>query len=221
MTRDELIREFRVLTQDGVEPYLFDTAWITRWLSEAEIEAAVRGRLLHESSNPSICEIDVSPGTSSYPLHESLYEIDHLGFREQGSSERCPVRLTSTEELDRTVIDWRDCTGRVRYAIQTDTSIRLVPTPERAGTLYLEGYRLPITGIDAVGKPEIHPAHHRHLLDWALHRAYSLPDSETINLGKAAEAENTFTRYFGVRPDSDLRRITREDATHYNKVFMP
>lgn len=223
MTRDELIADFRSVTQDLVAPFLFETKWVAQWLAEAEQEAAIRGRLLHESQKEQICQIDVSVGEAVYPLHESLYEITHIAFRASGASRREQVRLMSTEELDRTVCDWRDLTGCVRYAIQTDTSIRLVPTPDAAGTLLLEGYRLPLKSLadSPSSKPEIQQAHHRHLVKWALHRAFGLPDSEAMDLGRAADAERAFTDYFGSRPDSDLRRITREDETHCNKVFFP
>jgi|DEB19_MinimDraft_2_1074335.scaffolds.fasta_scaffold65647_2 hypothetical protein len=33
-------------------------------------------------------------------------------------------------------------------------------------------------------------------------------------------AKRTFAAYFGIAPDSDMRRITREDAGHTNKVHL-
>ena len=94
--------------------------------------------------------------------------------------------------------------------------------PSTAGTLYLEGYRLPLKPlVNDTDKPEINQAHHRNLVHWALHRAFSKPDSETIDPQRAATAEAAFTRYFGIAPDSDMRRQTREDVLHVNKVFFP
>lgn len=220
MNRGELTAEFRTITQDKVAPYLFDDEDVWRWLSDAEAEAAIRGRLLHEAENQTVCEFDVSSGASVYPLHWSLFELTHCAFRLAGAGRREPVKLISTEELDRTVRDWRDLSGTPKYAVQGDGSIRLVPRPNAVGTLLLEGYRLPLKplSISATAKPEIHSAHHRHLVHWALHRAFSLPDSETLDLGRADVAEQAFTAYFGARPDSDLRRITREDEAQTNKV---
>lgn len=223
MTLDELVRDFRVTTQDKVGPeYLFEQPDVARWLIEAEQEACIRGRLLHEATNSSICEIDVSAGESAYPLHPALYEIDHLGLLEAGSSERRYVCLVSREWLDGNHPGWRDRTGLPRFAIQSDNSIRLVPTPDAEAVLKLEGYRLPVRGLasDKGSKPEINQAHHRHLVHWALYRAFSLPDSETLDLGKAGDALAAFTKYFGERPDSDLRRITRHDVEHHNKTWV-
>jgi hypothetical protein len=223
MTRDQLTAEFRTITQDRVAPYLFADVSVWQWLDDAQAEAAVRGRLLHDSDNEAVCMVDVEAGTSVYPLHAALYEISHCAFKLAGASRREPVRLVSTEELDRTVTDWRDLSGTPRYAVQGDESIRLVPRPSAAGALLLEGYRLPLKSlaISSTAKPEIHAAHHRHLVHWALHRAFSLPDAETLDLGRADVAERAFATYFGLRPDSDLRRSTREDEAHTNKAFFP
>ena len=233
MTRNDLVREFRLFTQDTVEPYLWETADILRWLEEAEREAAVRGRLLHESADPAMCAIAVSAGRATYPLHPLLYELDHIAFRGELDPARCRLRLVSAEWLDDHLPDWRDRTGRPEYAIQGETSIRLVPTPDAEGALLLEGYRLPVRpepeadpgpdddtkGMGATSF-EIHEAHHRNLLDWLLFRAYSVPDSEVLDLGRAGDAERAFTAYFGQRPDADLRRMTREDEDHHNKSWV-
>jgi hypothetical protein len=48
-----------------------------------------------------------------------------------------------------------------------------------------------------------------------------VPDAETFDPNRAALAEQAFTRYFGLLPDSDLRRRTREDVTHVNQGFFP
>lgn len=223
MTLDELIKDFRVTVQDETGPdYLFKQPDVTRWLIEAEQEACIRGRLLHEAANESVCAIDVLAGEAVYPLDPVVYEIDHLGLLEDGFTEHQSVKLVSREWLDDNHRGWRDRTGLPRFAIQDDTRIRLVPTPNAPATLRLEAYRLPMRGLtDAkTSKPEIHQAHHRHLVFWALYRAFSVPDSEVLNLGSASAALDAFTRYFGERPDSDLRRTTRHDVEHHNKAWV-
>lgn len=222
MTRDQLIAEFRIAAQDKAEPYLFEHGDIAAWLDEAQVEACIRGRLLHESASADVCRIALVAGQAVYPLHPALYELDHLAFRAEGASRREPVRLVSQEWLDERVRDWRDQSGTPLYAIQGDTSLRLVPTPDAAGELLLEGYRLPLASLAAAGTntPEIHPAHHRQLIQWALYRGYSMPDTDAMDLERAALAERAFTTYFGARPDADLRRLTREDFEHHNKAWV-
>ena len=169
-----------------------------------------------------MCQIAVSANTATHDLHKSLFELVHLRFQATGAATSSVVTIKAREELDRIRPGWRDETGTPRYAVQDDTRITLVPRPEVAGTLHIEGYRVPLKALENdTDKPEIHEAHHRHLVHWALHRAFSKPDSETIDPRRAAEAEVAFTRYFGQRPDSDLRRATRSDVPQTNKVFWP
>ena len=68
-------------------------------------------------------------------------------------------------------------------------------------------------------KPELNQAHHRHLVHWALYRAFSKPDADGADPTKAARAEANFTKYFGIAPDADLRRSTRSDEAQTNKAF--
>ena len=220
MNLEALIQQFRTDADDAVEPYRASDEAVTGWLNEAEQEACIRGRLLHESANPAVCQIVVTAGTAHYPLHPALYEIDYLAFRPAGDTRHHPVKLLSREELDRIEPGWRERTGRPEYAIQSDTAIRLAFAPDAAGTLLLEGYRLPLIPMeDTSDEPEINAAHHAQLVHWVLHRAFSMPDSETIDPARAQLAERAFSQYFGLRPDADLRRATRHDEPPHNVGF--
>ena len=184
-------------------------------------EAAIRGRLIHESVNPLVCEIQVVPGVSVYPLHESLYEIEciHL-FDAPAPYTSEPIYQISQEDLGARWHDWRTRTGRPEYAIQHDTSIRLAPTPINNAVIRMEGYRTPLMPmVNDTDRPEINTTHHKYLIYWALHKGFSVPDAETFDPSKADKAEQKFTDYFGERPDSDLRRITRHDVPHTVKAY--
>ena len=220
MNLEQLTAQFRVDADDLTEPHFWDAEWIAAWLTEAVNEAAVRGRLLYEASNPAVCQIAVAANAATHDLHKSLFELVHLRFQATGATTSSVLSIKAREELDRIRPGWRDETGTPRHAIQDDTRITLVPRPELAGTLHVEGYRVPLKALENdTDKPEIHEAHHRHLVHWALHRAFSKPDSETIDPQRAATAEAAFTNYFGPRPDADLRRSTRHDEVQTNKAF--
>ena len=223
MTLEQLVAQFRVDAGDTIaNPYLFEDEWIAGWLTEATAEAAIRGRLLMEASNPAVCQIAVTAGVAVYPLHASLFELVHLRFTPTGASRSEPVKLVTREELERIRPRWRDDADRLEFAIQDDTRIQLVAPPTAGGILHIEGYRVPLKALaNDNDKPEINSAHHHHLVHWALHRAFSRPDADTFDAGRAANAEAAFTRYFGPRPDSDLRRSTRSDEPHTNKAFWP
>ncbi len=215
MNLEQLIAQFRVDAKDAVAPYLWAAPELTDWLNEAQAEAAIRGRLIMDDFTPAVCEIAVTAGLASYGLHAKVYEIAHLRFI-PSVGRAVELDLVSREKLDRTDPDWRlRGAGTPEAVIQTDTRLRVVPVPSTDGKLVLEAYRTPLkTLVNDQDKPEINEAHHRHLLQWALFRAFSVPDTDGYDPGRAAKAYDAFERYFGPRPDSDLRRATRQDEVH-------
>ena len=223
MNLGELIQRIRTEANDTVAPYFWSDEALTGWLNDAVAEACIRGRLLHESQNTEVCHVAVAADNGVYQLHPALYELTHLRFEPADGSESIALTLASTEQLDAFVPEWRALKGSPRQAVQGDTSLRLVPTPDKGGLLKLEGYRLPLTPMVSESSdgasPEIHPEHHRHLVNWALHKGYAVPDMETFDPNRSAQAEKEFTAYFGERPDSNLRRITREDVPHHVEAF--
>ena len=223
MVLSELIKRFRTLAHDTVEPYFTSDDILTAWLNDAVSEAAIRGRLIHVSDDPAVCEIQVLSWSSRYDLHETLYELSRTRFDPANGAIGRSVCLVSTETLDNTYYpNWRTMTGTPQFAVQDDTSIRLIPTPDVDGVLRLEGYCVPM--VDMVlptDAPKIHRAHHVHLVQWALHRAFSVPDSEFFDPERSDRALNEFELYFGLRPSSNLRRITREDKPQNIEPFMP
>lgn len=225
MNLEELTRRFRVMSRDTVEPYLFADEDVADWLSDAQAQACVRGRLLLEDANPAVCQVAIEAGRHSYRLHATLYELVDVRFKSAGADRAAPIKIVSREWLDDNVRDWRNASAMdcaARYLVQGETRVRIVPTPAEAGVLLIEGYRLPLKPLaNDYDKPEIHEASHEQLIQWALHRAFSIPDAETFDANRAALAEHQFSAYFGPLPDADMRRITRHDEPHANKVFLP
>ena len=224
MKLSELLRQFRVDSNDKVEPFFNEDIDVITWLNAAVSEACIRGRLLHESQDLDICNITVTTGNSQYQLHPSLYELTYIWFQPDDGSRGLYLSLVSPESLDQHYVNenWRRLQGKPKFAVQDDTRIRLVPSPEQDGVLQLEGYRIPIVDMENDDdEPEINKTHHCYLINWALHKAYSIPDSEFFDPNRSALAEQAFTDYFGPRPDSDLRRMTREDTPHVVQPFLP
>ena len=223
MTLAELIRRVRVAADDLRQPFLWADADIADRLNDAETEAAIRKRLLHEATDPEMCQIVVSAGIATYRLHAAMYELTYQAFRTNGETLRQPLALVSKEWLDGYMPDWRERTGTPEFVMQDGQSLRLAPMPDVPGHVLLEGYRVPLSPmrVDHAGEdaPEIPSPHHLHLIPWALYRGYSVPDTETFDPRRAQFAEDEFTRYFGPRPDADLRRETREDIPHRVEAF--
>lgn len=215
MHREALRRRVRLLAQDTATPYLWQDEDIDDWLNEAQQEAAIRARLLRATpqSHPALCEFSLTAGESAVTVPDALYEISHQEWAE--GSERRPLKLVSREWMDTTLPGWRAMPAAdPDYLVQDRQQLEVVPPPIADGSVRIEGYRLPEPMQADNDEPRIPLAHHIHLVQWALHVGYSLPDAETFNPGKSQAAEAEFTRYFGARPDADLRADTRNDETH-------
>lgn len=221
MTLEDLIRRFRTLAVDKVQPYLFADEDVIDWLNDAQRQACIRGRLLREDANPAVCEIALTPGQRTYPLHKSVYEIINARIVPVSGRSR-PVFLASREWMDENMPDWRDEQGQAEFAIQDDTSIRVVGVITTGDKLVIECYSTPLKMLaNDTDKPEIHEAHHEYLIQWALHKAFSVVDADTFDPQRSDRSEAAFTNYFGRMPDSDLRRMTREDVPHHNVPVLP
>lgn len=216
MTLEDLVRRYRVLAQDTVKPYLSADEDVIDWLNDAEAEACIRGRLIREDQLAEVSRITLTPGTAAYTLHPSVYEINGLSLVPAAGRVR-PLSLVTREWLDNAVPDWRTTTRPAEWVIQDDTRLVVVGVIEAGDVLALDAYRLPLTPMeDEEDTPEIHQAHHVHMIQWALHKAFSVPDNELFDAKRAEKAEEDFSAYFGPRPDSDLRRSTRQDTPHHN-----
>ncbi len=219
MTLTQLIALFRQEADDAVAQYLFSDTAVTGWLNEAVEEACVRALLVKDWTTSAVCSIAVAAGTSTYNAHASIINITRAAFMVDGGSDSAVLYQTTEFELDRLQPGWRDETGEPDSFIHHDTKIRLGCIPESAGTLSLEVNRIPLapmaTGTDV---PEIAARHHRTLVQWALFRAFSVPDSEVVDPNKAAMAEREFTKMFGLRMDATIRREHETDVPHHNRA---
>lgn len=219
MTLEELIRQFRTLSKDRVRPYLTAQDDVVDWLNEAQDQACVRKRLILEIALPLVAQIEMVPGTSVYPLHPSVVEIVNIRMVSPGGFRTRPLDLKTTEWMDKNYWDWRN-TDYMRwptdFVIQDDTSLRVPGTFEAGDVIHIDCYRTPLVPMaEDDDTPEIHNQHHRKLVQWALYRAFSVPDTDLFDPQAAAKAEAEFTEYFGLQPDADLRRSTRIDVPHH------
>lgn len=217
MNLGELIQRFRTLARDEAQPHLWSDAHVTQWLNDAQAQACIRGRLLREDENPLVCQIALHAGQHTWPLHESVYELIHVQIKPASGQGR-RLCLLSRELLDAEHAGWRDDERPAWALIQDETTVRVVGRVQAGDVLHLECYRLPLSPmLDLADTPEIHIAHHEYLLLWALYRAFSVVDAETLDAARAAQAEREFSDYFGPMTGSNLRRITREDVVHHTR----
>ncbi len=225
MELSELIAQFRSDADDragtaGQGDYLFESTDITGWLNEAQDEAADRAQLLHESSDPEICNIAVTAPTTVYVLDPRVLNITRAVFKPTGSTQQYLLTPNDVLELDRIRPNWRDIVEIPRNYIHDGTTLRLGCIPSTDGTIQIECYRLPLTDISEseTESPEIHRQNHRALVHWALYRGYSRPDSEVFDPDRAAKELARFERVFGLKVTARQRRDNNANRPLYNKA---
>ncbi len=225
MTLAQLRALYRTLARDGAAPYLASDADVKTFLNEAENEAALRARLIHDDSTTAVCEITIADDSGyahTYSLHASLYELTSVRLFTPADGDPVDLALVSRDWLNKNKPTWREDDYDPEFAIQNDRTLRIVPPPNADGLLKMEGYRLPLVEMDEdTDTPEIGGAHHRHLVQWVLHKVFGIPDAEHYDAEKSAKALAEFERYFGLPVDSDLRRSTRHDVEHHNLAILP
>jgi hypothetical protein len=220
-----LVAAFRRATDDKVAAFNFQEPDILEWLREAEDEAAMRKRLLFEACDPQMCEVSVEAARQSYRLHPRWFLITKAWHGDAGCRprDRRELVIRSRGALDALLPDWRTDDSRRPWAITLHGGVlQMAGWVSRPGTVFLEGYRLPMKplGESEASQPEIHEIHHRHLIDWALYRGYSVPDSEVLNPQESQLALARFEAYFGLRVDADLLQDTVDDQVHHNQAWF-
>jgi hypothetical protein len=216
-----LIEQFGVEISDTIEPFMVESYERILLLDEAVEEACKRKPLLFDDTTASICQITLVADTARYAI--SGY-IDHImaAYITSGTDDYIYLELTDRDALDNEDPLWRENTGDPKYLVVDEGYVTLSPPPEAAATLQLEVYRIP-TEDETMEKsndaPVIAEVHHRYLVYWACARALDRPDKDYYAPNDALRLYNEFEKYFGLRPDADRLRRTRENRPHRNKLW--
>lgn len=214
MNAERLIEQFRILARDTVEPYLWDEDMVLFWLNEAEREAADRARLIFDASTSEITHVGVAAGDPVCTVNPLVIEIATAFLDDSGRQKR--LKAYDRTEMDRLFPDWRTITDIPSGYIFEGSTLTLNRIPSKACSITLEVYRFPLEDF-TTGEPEIPPVHHSDLVPWALHRAFSIPDSDGNNNPLSGKYLTQFERYFGRKGDANKRRRQRENTPHVNK----
>lgn len=214
MDCEALVGLVRRTIDDRVEPYLVEDDVIVDYLNEAVQEACVRGRLLHRIRQV----VMVEAGEDTFKLPSGIYEIENIICH--GKRLTLLSRKTGGDEHHRY---HHGVGGKIpSHALQLDNEVRIYPTPDRTIRLSVDGYAVPVNDElmeDESDEPILNPIHHRKLVHWVVHKLFEIPDTEIFDPEKSVRALSEFMDYFGGSPDSDLRRITREDRPHTVQPF--
>jgi len=212
MNLAELIAEGRDRADDAKGFQQYSDEQFARWLSEAESEAAIRAKLLFDSSTEDLLTFDIAANQAIVELDPVIFAIDSARFTANTGGrgrQLCAVGLDWIQDQ----CDWqgRSCSRPGYFTHFERSKLRIWETPSVAGVLTLEVYRLPLLALeDDEDEPEIAIEQHMNLIDWVMFRAYGTKDSEESDPQRSADALAKFEASFGTRNSADVMRKHRE-----------
>lgn len=188
MTLTTMLAQCRVFLQDSAGTY-WDDPKLTQWLNEAQMDFAVRTKILPAVAVPVVSAI--TPTSAFYTLPTDAFELRRV---ELSGVEL--ARVTSEELSLFYDGDWTAVTTTSPATIPTHSYVyeeygaltfRIFPyaTASQASSLKCFYYRTPATLVATSAEtPDIPAAYHIRLVDFAVARAY-LMDFDQANPVKA------------------------------------
>ena len=183
------IKRFREETMDEQLPYLWSDSLILRYLDEAQTEFCRRTEGIEDSTS-SICTINVPAGADSAAVSPKILKVRSVTIADTGraleissiEAERGHARLPAGEP--HTII----LKLNARKAL-------IMPAAERNVVLKLDVMRLPLTPIESPGdEVEVDAMYDGTLMHYALYRAYSRPDPDSMDRVRADYFLQAFER---------------------------
>ena len=161
-------------------PYLWSDTLILRYLDEAQIEFCRRTEGIEDSTS-SICTLNVPAGADSVAISPKILKVRSATVADTGRS----LQISSVE-AER---------GQPRLPAGVPSTIilklnalkaQLIPAPSNDMAVKLDVMRLPLSRIESpLDETEVDDIHAPTLMHYALFRAYSRPDPETMDRVRA------------------------------------
>lgn len=194
MNAGQLRDVFRREVFDLVEPFLWSDEEVYGFLDEAQEMFCRLTDGLADARTDEVTLLEIPAGARWVALHPRIKKIRAAVVESTGHI----VPVLNLE--DAMTHQWRhDGTpGPLRALIlgEQEHQARCFHVPDADVAVRLSVFRLPLTAIaDEASTLEIDPQHHRGLLHWVKHRAYSKPDTETLDKQRARDSADAFYAY--------------------------
>lgn len=222
MTPETLLQLFRADMRDEAAPYLWSDVELYAYMDEAQNEFCRRTGGLADSSS-AVCSIAVTAGAPYAEYDPRILKLRDLRRQSDGRN----VQIINFEDLGTQGmmsddygrfnlwtaggVKFSDLSGEIKAVVvgMDANKLRIVSTPLEDDVLLAIVYRLPLNSITPSSTAfEIDPQHHRYLMYWMKHLAYTKPDAETYDRGRAVEMRDLFAAY------CDNAKAERERREH-------
>lgn len=217
MDSSGLVSLFRLEMDDLVDAYLWADAEILGYINDAQKMFCRKTDGISDASTPGVVDIKVTQGTDWVDMHPSILKIRALTRTDTGR----PVEVINVEDMPGRGWFFDGRPGYVKALVTGAEAhrARVWPLSGEDVTLMLMVFRLPLTEIADFGQTlEIDEEHHRHLLLWCKHLAYSKQDSEAFDKTKAAEFEGRFAAYCEQVKAEERRKRHKTRVVRYGGI---
>ena len=212
MNLGELEIIFRREMGDTVAPYLWGSAEVPEFATDAVMEAVRRGFQIVDSTTTAVCNIAYTSATPVLTLDVRIIAIRTAIV----SGQTLPLGRVSVSWMDRAYPGWRSTTATLPTSYINDWGsgkIRLYPQPTASGTVLLSVAREPLLPLtQPTDTPEIPARYHRSLVAWMKYRGYDKDDTEAGNPLQADRAERAFAAEFGERKSARNEKWAAEQS---------
>ena len=205
MNSSELLSLFRAEMDDLVEAYLWADEEILGYIDDAQKMFCRKTDGISDATTPEVTRIAVTSGTDWVDLHPSILKIRAVDRADTGR----PLELINTEDMPRRGWYFDGRPGYIKALVVGAQAhkARVWPLAGEDVGVNLTVFRLPLARITDFDQAlEVDEEHHRHLLLWCKHLAYSKQDAETFDKTKAAEFESRFGMYCMQVRDEERRK---------------
>jgi len=193
VTSGDLLDLFRTEMADTKTPYLWSDDFVFGAIDEAQTWFARLTDGIADSSTSAVIDFAILTGADSYPLHPAVKKIRAARFALTGK----PVAIINEEDMPTKGMYFNSVPGNVQALVtgMDENAVRVWPLPITDVAVKLSVFRLPLVRITDDQALEIGQQHHRSLLLWVKHLAYSVHDAEQFDRTKAADFESEFRSY--------------------------
>lgn len=218
MTSDSLLDLFRLEMSDAVAPYLWSDEEIFSYEDDAQTMFCRKTDGIADASTPAVVNIAVIPGSDWMALHPQITRIRSARRADTGRA----LDIINHDDMPARHWYFDGIRNRVKALVigMEANKVRVFPVSNEIVTLNLTVFRMPLVPITDVGGQafEIASEHHRHLMLWMKHLAYSKQDAETFNRTKAEEFEQRFIAYCGQVKQEERRKAFKVRTVAYGGI---
>lgn len=207
MNSSEILDLWRKEVDDTASPFLWSDEEAFSYLDDAQTMFCRKTDGIADATTDAVTRLAVVPTSDALTLHRTVKRIRSARRLDTGR----PVEVISEWQMEDRGWWFDQRVGPVRALVigAEDAKVRVWPVSNETVTIVLTVFRLPLTTITSDGEQtlEIDEQHHRHLMLWMKHLAYSKHDAETFDKRKAEEFEERFLAYCeDVRAEQQRRR---------------